>query len=211
MRSFAVIGRFFASSGSMDGGMIRILLADVHSGAYCGRENTSASPFSMYWRRNSHPLTDCWFGVSRPICERQATRTPACLSGSTKPAVCGSCSSTRSPGRTRREYYLAHRSALSRAEADNRGCVHKERQHKPALLPVRERRPSGPSRAPGGWRRAAGDPPLAWQEIRRGAMMACMRDQLAAELSNAVGGEHVLWGQPGSWQELSGHQDASGA
>jgi hypothetical protein len=26
-----------------------------------------------------------------------------------------------------------------------------------------------------------------------------------------VGGEHVLWGQPGSWQELSGHQDASGA
>ena len=85
----------------MDGGMIQTFPAGIHDGTYARRENTNASAAARCGRRKSHPARVTSSSQSTPMWQRHTTRPPACASGAARPAVCGSCSSTTSPGRTR--------------------------------------------------------------------------------------------------------------
>ena len=92
---------FFGENGSIDGGMIQALPAGIHDGTYVWRENTHTSAAARCGRRNSHAARVTSSSQSTPMWQRHTTRAPACASGAASPAVCGSCSSTTSPGRIR--------------------------------------------------------------------------------------------------------------
>ena len=90
---------FFGANGSMDGGMIQADPAGTHDGTYFDREKTCPCAAVRYGRRNSHAARVVSSSQSTPMWQRQTTVAPAATSGAASPAVCGSCSSTRSPGR----------------------------------------------------------------------------------------------------------------
>jgi hypothetical protein len=81
--------------------MIRTASSGSQIGTYCARENTYACAAARYGRRNSHPARVASLPASKPMWQRHTTRAPAAASGAASPAVCGSCSNTTSPGRTR--------------------------------------------------------------------------------------------------------------
>ena len=94
-------GWFLGENGSIDGGMTQTFSAGIHDGTYSRRENTQASAAVRCGRRKPHAARVTSFSQPTPMWQRHTTRAPACASGAARPAVCGSCSSTTSPGRTR--------------------------------------------------------------------------------------------------------------
>ena len=90
---------FFGESGSIDGGMIATFSPGSQDGTYSRREKTNLSAAARYGRRNPHPARVASFSQSTPMWLRHVTRAPAPARAAASPAVCGSCSSTRSPGR----------------------------------------------------------------------------------------------------------------
>jgi hypothetical protein len=91
---------FFAENGSIDGGTTQVCSRGTQDGTYPRRLNTYPCAPARYGRRNPHAARVLSVSQSRPMWHRQTTRAPAPTSAPVSPAVCGSCSSTMSPGRT---------------------------------------------------------------------------------------------------------------
>ena len=92
--------QFLVLNGSMEGAMIRTRAGGSQAGTYDGREKTNASAGSISGRRNDQAASVSSVTIPDPMWQRQATCTPASRSGATRPAVCGSWSSTTSRDRT---------------------------------------------------------------------------------------------------------------
>ena len=89
---------FLGENGSIEGGMMATRPAGIHDGTYSRRENTKPLAEARCGRRKAQAASVVAFCQSTPMWQRQATCAPALVRYSVSPAVCGSCSSTRSPG-----------------------------------------------------------------------------------------------------------------
>ena len=94
----SLISWFFGLNGSIEGGTIRLRPWSQHSGMYCSRVKTVTGTFSRYGARKSHPSSTSGPGSSFPTWQRQITIAPCAIKCGARPAVCGSCRTTTSPG-----------------------------------------------------------------------------------------------------------------